>query len=336
MLIGGTMNEKNKPLFMWAGGKSKMIKHHEKYFPEKFEKYHEPFFGGGAVFTYIKERHPEVKCYINDINPHIIDIYLSIRDDVDSFCKEVDKLQKEYISLPSPSEKGGETNKVLQKKYSLGKARYEWDKIFKEQPSRRHMFFKVRDQYAWNHQGWSKTYESAVLYFLMKTAFNGIWQINKNTNDRFGTPCGLLKQEKLVYDKGLVRRWSEMLQGCVITSKDFKDTIDDVDENSFVYLDPPYRGCFADYGTRDDDEFQEGVIDFHHKAGEQSAHSILCNRDIGDDFFEKRKKDSSIYGFDVTYTAGRRKKVETEDGDTEYEAKKAREVILVTPDREKK
>ena len=127
-----------------------------------------------------------------------------------------------------------------------------------------------------------------------------------------------------------------MLQGCVITCKDFINTIGDVDESSFVYLDPPYRGCFADYGTRDDDEFQEGVIDFHHKAGDQGAHSILCNRDIGDDFFERRKKDSSIHGFDVTYTAGRRKKVETEEGNVEYEAKKAREIILVTENKEKK
>lgn len=326
------MKEKNKPLFMWAGGKSKMIKHHKEHFPEHFDKYHEPFFGGGAVFMHIKNARPDVKCYINDINPHIIGIYLSIRDDLESFCKEVDKLQEEYIPLPSPKEDQGKTNKELQKEYSLGSSRYDWDKIFDEQPSRRHMYFKVRDQYAWNYQGWSKTYESAVLYFLMKTGFNGVWQINNNTNRRFGTPCGLLNHKSVIYDKELVKRWSNMLQDCEITCKDFADTIGDTGKGSFVYLDPPYRGSFADYDTEGDDDFQEKVVDFHHEAGQRGACSMLCNRDIGDDFFEKRKKDSLMYSFDVTYTVGRKKKIET----GEYKAKKAKEIILLTPSKEEK
>jgi len=326
--------EKDRPIFMWAGGKSKMIKHHEHYFPKHFDKYHEPFFGGGAVFMHIRKNNPNVRCYINDINPYIIEIYKSIRDNVDEFCQHVDKLQSEYMPLPSPKDEEGKTNKPLQKKYSLGKSRYNWDKIFDEQPSRRHMFFKVRDQYAWHHQGWSKVYESAVLYFLMKTAFNGVWQINKNTNNRFGTPCGLLNQREVLYNKELIKKWNGWLQGCVITCKDFKETIKDIDERSFVYSDPPYRGSFADYGTEKDDEFQEGVINFHHEVGERGGHSILCNRDIEDNFFEERKKNSDIYKFDVTYTVGRRKEIKQEDGSVKYEAKKAKEIILVTSSME--
>ena len=46
---------KVKPLFIWAGGKSKMMKHYAPLFPSRFDtdikSYSEPFFGGGAMFS---------------------------------------------------------------------------------------------------------------------------------------------------------------------------------------------------------------------------------------------------------------------------------------------
>ena len=41
-----------KPLFMWAGGKTSLIKEYEsrKLLPETFDTYIEPFLGGGAMF----------------------------------------------------------------------------------------------------------------------------------------------------------------------------------------------------------------------------------------------------------------------------------------------
>ena len=39
-----------KPLFMWAGGKTKMLKKYEQHLPSDFTSYHEPFCGGGAMF----------------------------------------------------------------------------------------------------------------------------------------------------------------------------------------------------------------------------------------------------------------------------------------------
>ena len=44
--IGGV---KVKPLIKWPGGKGREKKNFEKLIP-KFDKYIEPFFGGGAVF----------------------------------------------------------------------------------------------------------------------------------------------------------------------------------------------------------------------------------------------------------------------------------------------
>jgi len=54
--------EKMKPLFIWAGGKTKMMKHYEDLFPSnEIESYSEPFFGGGAMLLNVVNRYPSLK-----------------------------------------------------------------------------------------------------------------------------------------------------------------------------------------------------------------------------------------------------------------------------------
>ena len=71
-----------KPLFMWAGGKNKMLSKYEEagVLPPSFGSYIEPFFGGGAMFIWAYKQNPEATFHINDINPHIIGIYKAVRD----------------------------------------------------------------------------------------------------------------------------------------------------------------------------------------------------------------------------------------------------------------
>ena len=327
-----------KPLFMWAGGKTRMKKRYKPYLPDTVEKYHEPFFGGGAMFLWAYQQNPSASFYINDINKHIMGIYRAIKEDCDRFCTAMDKFQSIYLPLPGPLEEGGHTNKALQKKYQLDKGRRDWSSIYKEQPSRRHFYFKIRDRYAWDYELFDSTFEAAILYFLMKTGFNGVWQLNANTNGRFGTPCGLLNQKDKIYDKENVLKWHKALQGCTLTAGDFRDTLEDIDETSFVFLDPPYRGCFADYGTQSDDQFQEAVLRYHNTAAKRGALSMLCNRELDDGFFQERQGENKLFHFDVSYTVGRKKKLLDKDGkhakDSEgnklfQEAKKAKEILLI-------
>jgi DNA adenine methylase len=65
-----------KPLIKWSGGKSDEIKMFEKYFPEKYELYIEPFIGGGSVYFYLNPK----KAVINDIHTDLIDFYNSIKN----------------------------------------------------------------------------------------------------------------------------------------------------------------------------------------------------------------------------------------------------------------
>ena len=96
---------------------------------------------------------------------------------------------------------------------------------------------------------------------------------------------------------------------------DFKKTLKDIGKDSFVFLDPPYRGGFADYGTKKDDDFQEEVIKFLNDAAHRGAYSLLSNRDLGDDFFNIRAGNNQIHTCNVSYTVGRRKKLLNEDGE---------------------
>ena len=313
---------------MWAGGKTKMLKKYEPHLPESFDGYCEPFLGGAAMFIWAYEKNPDVHYVLNDSNEGIIQIYTAIRDDLGSFLKRLDELQSEYINLPK-----GETNKALEKEYEK-----DWARLYGHTPCRRYFYFKVRNEHAFDYEGWSRTKEAATLYFLMKTGFNGVWQINQNTGGRFGTPCGLMNQKDKIYDKENILEWHEALQSCTLLSGDFKDTLEHVGENHYVFLDPPYRGSFTQYGVDFDDELQQSVIDYLNDASEAGAYVLLSNRDVGDGFFEQRKGDNKLVkDLDVTYTAGRRKKTEVRRFispklfyySKNFKAKKAKEILMI-------
>lgn len=284
-----------KPLFMWAGGKTRLIKKYKEkeVLPDSFGTYIEPFVGAGAMFIWAYEKNPQAKFVLNDLNESIMAIYSAVKNDVENFITRLDKLSAEYLPLSKEERKA--------------------------------FYYELRSEHAFDYEKWSRTEEAATLYFLMKTGFNGIWQINQNTNGRFGTPSGLLNQKDKVYDKDNVKEWSLALQNCKLMTGDFKDTITEVTADSYVFLDPPYRGSFTQYGVDFDDEIQESVIKFLNDLTAKGAFVMMSNRDIGDNFFESRQGDNKIIYFDVTYTAGRRKK----NADGTHSAKKAREILMI-------
>jgi DNA adenine methylase len=63
-----------KPLIKWSGGKSDEIKMFEKYFPEQYDKYIEPFVGGGSVYFYLNP----MNAVISDVHTELIDLYINI------------------------------------------------------------------------------------------------------------------------------------------------------------------------------------------------------------------------------------------------------------------
>ena len=281
----------SKPLFIWAGGKNKMLKHYLPIMPKQVDTYVEPFFGGGAMFCHIVQNYSPKKLVINDVNAGIVRIYNSIKNDLPEFLVKLDSYCSVYLPM----------NKEDRKKY----------------------YFEVRHEHAYDFDKWSEAEEAATLYFLMKTGFNGIFQINKNTNGRYGTPAGLLNQTDKVYEIDVVNWWNKALQNTEIMSGDWKECLKQVpdEDNTFVFLDPPYRDSFTSYGQTFGDDEQEKLIKYVRSRKLSTA--FLCNRDAEDGWFEERLGKLIMDKFPVTYTAGRRK--QTEEG---FEAKQATEVLI--------
>lgn len=70
--------QKLKPILKWAGGKQQLWSEIEKHIPSNFNKYIEPFLGGGAIFFGLM---PE-KAVLSDSNPDLINLYEVVRDNV--------------------------------------------------------------------------------------------------------------------------------------------------------------------------------------------------------------------------------------------------------------
>jgi DNA adenine methylase len=286
-----------KPLYMWAGGKNKMIKQYleQPGIPtDGFDTFVEPFFGGGAMTIWVYENCPNVKRFvINDIKEELVGIYTAIKTDVDNFIKRMDDLQSQYIPL--------------------------------EKDERKEWFYDLRTPYATNQHNWSSTEESATLYFLMKTAFNGIWQTTKRANGRFDTPFGLGNQKDSVYDKDNVLEWHKFLQIVDIHCGDWHDACDTVDERAFYFFDPPYRDSFTSYGEGFTDEDHVALIDYSKQMDNNGDIVFYCNRaDSDDGFFDKNKGQLIDTYYDINYTAGRR--ATEEDGSRTSKA--ATEILL--------
>lgn len=60
-----------QPVLKWAGGKRQLLSEITARFPESYGRFHEPFFGGGAVFFDVA---PE-EGSINDINVRLVNLY---------------------------------------------------------------------------------------------------------------------------------------------------------------------------------------------------------------------------------------------------------------------
>jgi hypothetical protein len=88
-----------KPLIKWSGGKSDEIKMFEKHFPEQFNKYIEPFVGGGSVYFYLNPNN----AVISDVHIELIDLYKSISEgkmnDIYNFMKNTPNNEETYYKV---------------------------------------------------------------------------------------------------------------------------------------------------------------------------------------------------------------------------------------------
>lgn len=82
---------RTKPILKWAGGKQQILSEIRKRAPKSFNKYIEPFVGGGAVFFAINSD----SYVISDTNPELINLYRVLPDNVDEVIQELEEHKNE-------------------------------------------------------------------------------------------------------------------------------------------------------------------------------------------------------------------------------------------------
>lgn len=89
------LQQKTYPIVKWVGGKRQLMFELLKNMPENYNRYFEPFIGGGALFF---ELQPD-NAYISDMNEELINLYQVVRNNVDELITDLQKhdISKDYF-----------------------------------------------------------------------------------------------------------------------------------------------------------------------------------------------------------------------------------------------
>ncbi|MBW4675404.1 MAG: DNA adenine methylase [Desmonostoc geniculatum HA4340-LM1] len=82
----------------YPGGKSKAINQIVEYLPDNFSEFREPFVGGGSVFIYLKQKFPDIKIWINDLNRELFLFWKFAQSDIAQLVKEIRHIKAKYTN----------------------------------------------------------------------------------------------------------------------------------------------------------------------------------------------------------------------------------------------
>jgi DNA adenine methylase len=80
----------------YPGGKSRAIEKISEYLPETFTHFREPFVGGGSVFIYLKEKFPQLKIWINDLNRELLLFWHFPQSDLSKLVSELGHIKEHH------------------------------------------------------------------------------------------------------------------------------------------------------------------------------------------------------------------------------------------------
>ncbi|MCS7017477.1 MAG: Dam family site-specific DNA-(adenine-N6)-methyltransferase [Cytophagales bacterium] len=267
---------KARPFVKWAGGKSQLLEQFENYYPNELRKgiiknYVEPFLGGGALFFAIAQRYKIQNAYLSDINKDLILTYQVIQQRPNDLLDFLEQYQKDYNQTEEA--KRNELFLAIRKHFNLQRFEINYKKL---------------------SDNWIP--RAAQFIFLNKTCFNGLFRLN--SKGEFNVPYGRYKNV-MIFDEYNILAVSKVLQNAEIRQADYSSCFDKVNENTFVYFDPPYRPIsrtanFTTYtGTEFTDKEQLQLAQFFRKLDKEKAAKLMLsnsdpkNQKSEDDFFER-------------------------------------------------
>ena len=233
------------PMLKYRGGKSKEITHFVNNMPQEFNRYVEPFFGGGALFFYLQ---PE-KAIINDVNSRLFLFYSEMKEKYPIAREQLDELQRIYEKNQKEYEKKKNQNPELR----VANRNEE-------------LYYLMRD--AFNHKIKLQYLDSVVYFFINKTAYSGM--IRYNTKGEYNVPYGRYKNFNT---RLLTQEHYELLKRTDIYNMDYSKIFDMLSNDDFVFLDPPYDCVFSDYGNED---YKDGFGEDEHRRLASDFRNLPC------------------------------------------------------------
>ncbi len=78
----------------YPGGKSKIVTQLGEFLPQNIFEYREPMVGGGSVFIYIRQKFPEIKVSINDLNRDVYCFWKIVKENNHELVEEIKRIKK--------------------------------------------------------------------------------------------------------------------------------------------------------------------------------------------------------------------------------------------------
>lgn len=211
-----------KPILKYrGGGKSDEIPRLSQYFPKQYDRYIEPFFGGGAVFWHLEPQ----TAILSDINPGLMGFYTEMASRPAALMAEIEALstiyernQQEYLAQKQAA---GTDVRIPNKNETL--------------------YRRVRDTF---NQTIRPCSMAAAYFFLNKTSYCGMTRFNQK--GQYNVPFGRYPH---LTTKGIDQAHSDLLQRAEIHMTDFENVFKLSRPGDFMFLDLPYDCTFNDYGN---------------------------------------------------------------------------------------
>lgn len=251
---------KYKPFIKWVGGKRGLLPQLLEKFPRKFENYHEPFLGGGAVFfeLYAQGLLEDKKVFLSDINAELINSYNIVKENPYKLIENLEKYEQEHS---------------------------------------KEFYYKIRElDRKENFQNLSPIERATRFIYLNKTCFNGLYRVNKK--GYFNTPMGSYKNPNIA-DRDTILNASEALQNATLSNKPFSEVINNVNKNDLVYFDPPYyplnvTSNFTSYSENEFlDDKQKELFDLFEELDKKNCFVLHSNSDT--DFIKNLYQKHDIH-----------------------------------------
>lgn len=233
------------PVLKYRGGKSREIPSFLRYIPDDFDKYIEPFFGGGAVYFYLE---PD-NAILNDVNQRLMTFYTQLKEQYPLMRKQLDKIQTEY-----------ERN---QAEFKQQKAQSPNERV---ENANEDLYYRMRNQF--NHLAPLEYLDGVIYFFINKTAYSGM--IRYNNNGEYNVPFGRYPN---LNTRLVTQQHSDLLQGAELLNLDYSEIFNMADERDFIFLDPPYDCVFNDYGNID---MMNGFDEAEHRRLAADFKNLPC------------------------------------------------------------